>query len=583
MQGGPAAGQELQAVPGGTGRRLAPAVAEMLGRMDPETDGWETEAWSSAAGAQLTRLLELWSDSYMAPDVLDDVLDPAFVCGPLRPAELRIVFQNDAFRVLRPDPDASAGSTGKRTYVGPAGLVRALRALGVPFAGDLDFHTKLKVIEISVEDETFSVTALYLAFAHPKTGVVQQNATWRCVFRLPAEDASPRLVSIVVEKFEEVVRPQAGPLFADCTAAVLGANESYGRQLLPGLDHWRGRIASMFGTTMLGHQGIAVGDANGDGLDDVYVCQPGGLPNLLYLRAEDGTYTDASARAGVDFMEVTSSALWLDLDGDGDQDLVVSAGGEMLFLENDGAARFQLRTRVEVTNTTSLAAADYDGDGDLDLFVCGYVSPYDGRATPIPYHDANNGQPNVLLESDGEFGFTDATVAAGLDVNNRRFSFAASFEDFDNDGDQDLYVANDFGRNNLYRNDGGRFTDVAAAAGVEDVSAGMGVAWGDVDGDGWMDLYVSNMYSSAGNRITYQRRFKAGTDESVREQFQRHARGNSLFLNNGDGTFEDVTLSAGVNMGRWAWGAVFIDLDNDGRQDIVVPNGFVTGQRTQDL
>ncbi len=86
---------------------------------------------------------------------------------------------------------------------------------------------------------------------------------------------------------------------------------------------------------------------------------------------------------------------------------------------------------------------------------------------------------------------------------------AASWEDYDQDGDLDLYVANDFGRNNLYRNDDGQFVDVAAEAGVEDISAGMSVSWGDYNNDGQADLYVGNMFSSAGNRVTYQRQFSS--------------------------------------------------------------------------
>ena len=87
---------------------------------------------------------------------------------------------------------------------------------------------------------------------------------------------------------------------------------------------------------------------------------------------------------------------------------------------------------------------------------------------PIPYHDANNGPPNLLLRSDGPWTYTDATEESGLNHNNTRYSFAASWSDFDSDGDQDLYVANDFGRNNLYENREGRFIDIAAALGVED-------------------------------------------------------------------------------------------------------------------
>jgi len=172
-------------------------------------------------------------------------------------------------------------------------------------------------------------------------------------------------------------------------------------------------------------------------------------------------------------------------------------------------------------------------------------------------------------------------VALGLDVNNRRFSFAASWEDYDNDGDPDLYVANDYGRNNLYRNDRGeegrhQFVDVAAEAGVEDISAGMAVSWGDYDADGWMDLYVSNMWSSAGNRVAYQRQFQSGAEAETLAAMQRHARGNSLFRNLGNGTFEDVSVSQGVTLGRWAWGSRFVDLNSDGWEDLVVANGFIT-------
>ena len=128
-----------------------------------------------------------------------------------------------------------------------------------------------------------------------------------------------------------------------------------------------------------------------------------------------------------------------------------------------------------------------------------------------------------------------------------------------------------------------RFTDVAAEAGVEDISAGMSSSWGDVDGDGDRDLYVSNMWSSAGNRIAYQRNFQTGLDDTVRKEFQRHARGNSLFLNNGDGTFSDASVEAGVTMGRWAWGSRFVDINNDSLQDIIVSNGFLTQSDSGDL
>ena len=322
---------------------------------------------------------------------------------------------------------------------------------------------------------------------------------------------------------------------------------------------------------------------NGDGLDDLYVCETGGLPNRLLVQQPDGSVRDVSAQSGVDYVEPTHSALLVDLDGDADQDLIAACGNYLLLLDNDGSGRF---TRRLLTGTGSMirsvAAADYDLDGALDIYLCGYSSRQAtrdgvGLGRPLPYHDANNGSPNYLFRNQGNWRFQDVTAAVGLHANNRRFSYAASWEDYDLDGDADLYVANDFGRNNLYRNDGGTFVDVAAAAGVEDVAAGMSVSWGDYNRDGRLDLYVGNMFSSAGRRIAYQRRFKEGERDSIRKQYQRHARGNSLFENAGDGTFRDVSARAAVTRGRWAWSSRFVDLNNDGWEDILVANGMITG------
>lgn len=129
----------------------------------------------------------------------------------------------------------------------------------------------------------------------------------------------------------------------------------------------------------------------------------------------------------------------------------------------------------------------------MDLYVCGYnVRKQDPTRRdlpfPLPYHDANNGGRNLLLRNTGTWQFEDVTRRTGLDENNSRFTMAAAWEDYDNDGDQDLYVANDFGRNDLYRNDDGHFTDIAHVAGVEDQASGMSVTWSDANRDGRMDV-----------------------------------------------------------------------------------------------
>jgi hypothetical protein len=209
-------------------------------------------------------------------------------------------------------------------------------------------------------------------------------------------------------------------------------------------------------------------------------------------------------------------------------------------------------------------------------------------ARPVPYHEATNGAPNLLLRNEGGWRFADRTKALGLDVHNTRYSYAPAWQDYDGDGDLDLYVANDFGSNTLYRQDRTpdgliRFAEVASEAGVTDTAAGMSATWGDYDGDGRPDLYVSNMFSSAGNRIAFQGRFQSEADETTRRLFQRHARGNSLFRNAGDGTFDDVSVAAHVTLGRWAWGSRFLDLNNDGAPDLCVANGFITQEDEHDL
>ncbi|HED66792.1 MAG TPA: VCBS repeat-containing protein, partial [Planctomycetes bacterium] len=389
------------------------------------------------------------------------------------------------------------------------------------------------------------------------------------------------LEELNASEFEDVWAP--APLFRPVQPPGLAA----GGNLALGIGELRERFDHRLGLPLLGSpSGVAVSDVNDDGYEDIYLCAPGGVPNRLLLGTEGG-FVDASSESGVDLLDLSRGALFADFDRDGNEDLVVGIGTKLLLFTGDGGAHFSPGLAIDVEEATSITAADIDLDGDLDLYVCRYVSPYDEEGFPVPYHDANNGAPNLLLENRTETGgplrFVDATAERGLDENNHRFSFAAAFEDFDLDGDSDLYVANDFGRNNLYRNDGGRFTDVAAEAGVEDVSAGMGVSTGDVDGDGLPDLLVANMQSNAGSRVTYQRRFRPGADAETLEAYRRHARGNSLFRNRGDGTFVDESLEAGITRGRWAWGARLVDLDGDGRLDAVTPNGFLTAGSKPDL
>ena len=557
-------------------------VAEDLSHLDPRKDGWVTEVINEAVGQRFTELKGILKQAgVIDPAALEPLVASVFQCGPLVPVDATAVFEEGSLSVARVKSGSEIEGAMRQ---GAEGFAASLAELVRPAGAGEHPHVEpsFKVVGVTADRQQSTTRVLAEIMVSNDGSRVQRNATWDCVWQpSPNRGGLPVLAEIRTVTYEEVTLEENGePLFVDGTEAILGETAVYREQLLYGLDYWRQRLDWRFTQAVTGPHGLALGDVNGDDRDDLFYCETGGLPNRLFLQLPDGTLRDFSAEAGLDYLEPASSALLIDLDNDGDQDLAMNSGRNLLFFANDGSGHF---TRKEIRSSDSVArsmtAVDYDGDGLLDLYVCGYFSitgDGTGIGRPLPYHDANNGVKNYLLKNRGDWDFEDVTASVGLDQNNQRFSYAAAWEDYDNDGDQDLYVANDFGRNNLYRNDGGQFVDVAAQAGVEDLSAGMSVSWGDYNRDGWPDLYVGNMYSSAGNRVAYQRRYRGDESEETKEMFQRHARGNSLFLNSGDGRFRDVSLDAGVTMGRWAWGSNFVDVNNDGWDDLIVGNGLVT-------
>ncbi len=550
---------------------------------DPTRDGWDVEVFNDLAGKQLDALgIALRG----AESDVAALAAPEFACAPLRPEPRTSAFADAAISVLRAPADRPSAEAKHR---GPDGLRAAVANLAAAWPALRESRTKFKTYRVRLEgDQVESLVDVQLSGRTPE-GSAQLNAEWRCRWTRPAGDRPPLLLRIEVIQHEEIAaRSARGFLFADVTEAALAANPCFRGQLVPGLVHWWGRLESAYGFQVFSRYGLAVGDANGDGLDDAYVCQPAGLPNRLFIQNPDGTATDRSAEAGVDFLDLTTSALLLDLDGDGDQDLFVATVGRLLVLENDGKLHFSLRSELTTgADTHSICAADYDRDGDLDLFVCVNDELDEAarrrRGGKFSHHDATDGAPDHLFRNDGGWAFTEVTDAVGLGEGNNRHSLAACWEDYDNDGDSDLYVANDFGPHYLWRNDGGRFVNVAHEAGAEDYASGMSASWGDYDRDGAMDLYVGNMWSSAGGRITHQDRFRPEDPEEIRRRWQRFTKGNTLLRNAGNGTFQDVTYDAAVDMGRWSWSSNFADLNNDGWEDLVVANGFLTGEDPSDL
>ena len=542
---------------------------------DPSADGWTTEIDSDRATKQL-KIIRSW---LIRPDLIDEskarrLVSEEFVCAQLRPSHLERVFDKSPIYVDR----STSIETTELTYRGHAGFVDAVSNLIKPFRESRLQDANFKIFSISNADNSFLTRQYVTLIGETDEGRVEENATWTARW---TNEKTPRLLAIETVDFERAFVSRSTPILADCTESVLSRKMAEDDVLGFGVGHWCARIPTHYGMHCVGHHGLAVGDVNGDGLEDVYVCHPAGIPNQLFIQNADGTVTDHAKSSGVDWLDSTASALFVDLDNDDDQDLVLGMLSHLLIMKNEGDSTFRRAYTTKSQGViTSLACADYDNDGYLDIYVCCYEVPGIG---PLPFHDANNGCPNTLFRNDGNWVFNDKTHVAGLNENNARFTWAACWEDFDNDGDLDLYVANDYGRNCLYKNSNGKFADIANSSGVEDIASGMSVSFGDYDHDGRMDLYVGNMFSSAGNRIAFQRQFNPVVSTDARAQFQRHARGNSLFRSLPDGTFEDVSERTGVTMGRWAWCSRFIDFNNDSFEDLFVVNGYVTNTNPDDL
>jgi len=418
----------------------------------------------------------------------------------------------------------------------------------------------------------------------------EQRVGW---WDLEWDAASPDQYRLRSWQFGEETRARsAKPWYEDIAPRAFVQATSYSEQLLRGVDDWRTVLDGACGIDIYGHNGVSVGDIDGDGFDDLYVCQPGGLPNRLYRNRGDGTFEDITDSSGVGLLENTACAIFADFSNAGRQDLVVvRAAGPLLFL-NQGGGKFRLKpSAFQFANPpqgtfTGAAAADYDRDGWLDIYFClySYYQGADQYKYPTPYYAAENGPPNFMLRNNRDGTFRDVTAQSGLNQNNTRYSFCCGWGDYNRDGRPDLYVVNDFGRKNLYRNNGdGTFNDVAPQAGVEDVGAGMSVCWLDYDNDGVEDLYVADMWTSAGERISSQEIFQNRTVPETRALYRKHAMGNSLFRNRGDGTFQDSTARSGAGMGRWSWSSDAWDFDHDGFADLYVVNGMVSGAIREDL
>jgi hypothetical protein len=357
--------------------------------------------------------------------------------------------------------------------------------------------------------------------------------------------------------------------------------------------------------------GIAIADIDSDGDDDVFVTVRRGYNKLLENQG-DGTFLETAKLRGLgDVKNHSTCALFADFDNDGDPDLML--GRSLLpcryFINNGG--RFTEKKGVALPRLAlSMSAADYNNDGLLDVYVCTYrpavlggSSPTGGDASdtdkwpdeflpPIvakEYYKRHAkskdnqfpnvldqlGPPNVLLVNIGSGNFKGARVNAQIGV--WRNSMQATWSDYDDDGDPDLYIANDWAADHLFRNDGKNgFADVTAEAGTSAFGFAMGTTWGDYDNDGKQDLYVTNMFSKAGQRITSQ-------VEGLNAGYAESATGNYLYHQKDGGKFDLVSglkpPAMQVAKAGWGWGGQFADFNNDGWLDIYSINGYFTAPK----
>lgn len=388
-----------------------------------------------------------------------------------------------------------------------------------------------------------------------------------------------------------------GTVFTDVTAAAFGSDPSYRSHLLRDTNYWRTVLDEASGIDIFGNYGVSVGDVDGDGRDEIYLCQPQGLPNRLYRQSSPGVFEDIAPAAGVDLLDATSMALFADVLNRGRQDLILITQSSPLLFLNDGRGRLELKSKAfpaagNQAALTDAALADYDGDGFLDLYVCAYAyfQGETGTPVPTPYFDAHNGPPNILYHNQGNSTFRDVTAASGLDHGNDRFSFACVWTDVDGDGWPDLAVVNDFGRNNLYHNLGnGRFEEIED--GLAGHGSGMSAAAADLDGDGAAEIYVGNMWTASGQRATADPEFEQRFADLAQPVVRQFAMGNALYHRDqglgagGRGrrqgetplaAMQQVPDAAGARRGRWAWCSDSFDLENDGHPDLYVVNGYLS-------
>lgn len=552
----------------------------------------------------LTQFADFYSDRYAAPGRGQWALRKA--------RQQDGVFVNELAAVGGADYDKAAVVEEFSQYLGELSAIEKLAC-------------KIYLIERPDPDDVILTTKFFLDAVDREGRLFQDRRfiRWRLVNESPG--SVPPDWKIVSDELVHGVRTAGGgSLFTKVDLQSAGIDFRHARDPkldleFSKIDPGTGEKKLKFGMVQYAPSGVATVDYNQDGRPDIFF--PDGIRSRLYRNDGPGdtgepAFTDVTSEAGLEGLGEAVAGIFADVDNDGDRDLFVTRymapnrffynNGDGIFAERSAEAGLDL-------NAPSMSATflDFDRDGYLDLFVGVYGNAFE--QVPRIMFFARNGERSRLYRNvalppgegipAGRRTFVDVSDQAG--ITDTGWTLAVAAGDYDNNGYPDLALANDFGQKVLYRNNGdGSFTDTTKHAGVWDIGPGMSAAFGDINDDEWLDLYTANVQSNQrwfGEDVTVSQYLRNVLKTKwaildATEYFGLYnligsdwvnlgttvGEGNSLFANNGDGTFRELKDSR-TNMAGWGWSTAFIDVDNDSHLDIYAANGWISNDPATDL
>jgi len=530
----------------------------LLEQMTPE------QSASRAIQGQLTSLQRYIRNlATNKPAVRPDWIGKSFVGVGIDPEKCSVKIDDAVTNVCRYTRTESAPKfAGNRAF--QQFVVNTMSAL----ANCDDFDVSIRLDKLTQVGDEFKITLLTesvgsrdpvkeeRAKSNARKKAIQVSAVWQTTWASNGAKQYQLLTAEVPATEIVTLSLLDTRLFKDCTNSIIGKNRCLKGQLIYGVDQWAARVP---GVNTQGNSGLSVGDVNDDGLDDIYLCQPQGIANRLFIQRKDGTAIEESQSYGVNLLDESRSSLLIDLDNDGDQDLVVATKSDLVFMSNSGDGHYEIIEKLDrCCNGLSLSAADYDNDGDLDLFLS--RQPKSRATVQIADPATNLLAGSVLLRNDESFRFVDVTASVGLVGESPLPARAAIWFDRDLDGDQDLYVtAGESGGIQFVNTDG--FFHRAPEFVASSLPAQQSASTGDFNADGRFDLFVAS---------------KSGTGDVASDE-------SHISFGGQEDSSKPFFLRAPLFDDQYATSSLIADFNNDGRDDLMIGNGGFTRVALDDM